>query len=71
MLFRSKTLLRAEILACDDDFVARLGFVRLDLSDAWAFAPIADEVPLDFCGIKPLDRFGIVEGESCAINHCA
>ena len=64
-----KTLLRAEILAGNDDFVARLGFVRLDLGDPWALAPVADRVPFDFRGIGPLDRFGTVEGESCAINH--
>ncbi len=63
-----KTLLCAEILAGDDDFVARLGFVRFDLGDPWALAPIADRVSFDFCGIGPLDRFGIVEGKSCAIN---
>jgi hypothetical protein len=54
-----KTLFGAEILAGDDDFVARLGFVRLDLGYPWALAPIADRIPFDFRGIEPLDRFGI------------
>ena len=66
-----KTFLRAEILAGDDDFVARFGFVRLDLGDPWALALVAYRVSFDFCGIEPLDRFCTVEGKSCAINHRA
>ena len=66
-----KTLFRAEILTGYDNSVARLGFVRFDLGDPWALALVADRVPFDFCGIEPLDRFGTVEGKSCAINHRA
>src|SRR6185295_13174972 len=65
-----KTLLRAKVLAGDEDFLARFGLVRFDLGDPWALIPIADRVSFDFCSIGPLDRFGIVEGKSCAINNC-
>ena len=66
-----KTFLCAEMLAGDDNFVARFGLVRFDLGNSWALALVADRVPFDFCGIEALDRFGTVEAKSCAINHRA
>ena len=66
-----KTLLRAEVLTGDDDFVARFGFVRFDFANLGTLAPVADRVPFDFFGVGSLDRFGIEEGEACPIDDRA
>jgi len=66
-----KTLLCAKILARDDNFIPRLGFIRFDFGDSRALTLIADRVSFDFSGIEPLDRFCTVESESCAVNHGA
>jgi hypothetical protein len=66
-----KTLLCAEMLAGNDDFIAWLGFVRLDFGDPWALVPVTDGVPFDFPCVGSFDRFSIVEGESGTVHYRA
>jgi hypothetical protein len=55
----------------NDDFVAWLGFVRLNFGDPWALASVTDGVSFHFSCVGSFNRFSIIEGESGSVHYRA